>query len=445
MSTTVPASKDATLLVRMLTSNTLRSRVSRETRQLLIAALVALLALWVLARIRFPGQPASPNPIPIPSLLSQISAAPRFANLAGEIGELQRRLTAAWLTIPVAGTDDHTGADPRQITAMKLPNETAVLLLRSGDRLLNDADVLAVDRATGLAIVHVEGGAARVDVPRWTPAALEGPRYLMATVGTPAGVSLRPVLVGALHEIQSPAWPGAIWSVPEGTDLPASAFVFTTSGEIAGLVAREASGLVIIPWDIVVAEAMQVRDRGLVPAPDLRVEIRPLTPPLARATATTQGVVVAWVDPRGPMAKQIAVGDVIQSLNAQTIAQVRDWEVATSRLSAGPLTIGVRRQGKSSTVNVTLPAADTSAASTSSLGLRMRDIPGVGASVLRIDPRSAANAARLQEGDIITLAGETTAPTAAQIGNAFRSARTGEAIMLAITRGRTHLVVGLVK
>ena len=444
MSTTVPASKDATLLARMLTSNTQRGRVSRETRQLLIAALVALLALWVLARIRFPGQPASPNPIPIPSLLSQIAAAPRFANLAGEIGELQRRLTATWLTIPVRGTDDNTGEDPRQITAMKLSNDTAVLLRRGGARLVNDQDVLAVDRVTGLAIVHVEGGAARVDVPRWTPSALDGPRYLMATVGTLAGVSLRPVLVGALHEIQSPAWPGPIWSVPEGTDLPASAFVFTTSGEIAGLVAREAPGLAIVPWDIVVDEATQVRDRGRVPAPDLRVEVRPLTPALSRATATTQGVVVAWVDPRSPLARQIAVGDVIQSLNAQSISHVRDWEVASSRLAAGPLTIGVRRQGKPTTVNMNLAAAGTSAAATS-LGLRMRDLPGIGASVLRIDPRSAATAARLQEGDIITLAGDITAPTAAQISDAFRSARTGEAIMLAITRGRTHLVVGLVK
>jgi len=108
------------------------------------------------------------------------------------------------------------------------------------------------------------------------------------------------------------------------------------------------------------------------------------------------------------------------------------------------LTIGVRRQGKPSTVHVNLPDASISAAATS-LGLQMRNIPGIGASVLRIDPHSAANAARLQEGDIITLAGDITAPTAAQIGDAFRSARTGEAIMLAITRGRTHLVVGLVK
>ena len=75
----------------MSTSNTLRSRVSRETRQLLIAALIALLALWVLARIRFPGQPVNPNPIP--SLLSQLSSVPRFANLAGRIAPHPKRGT----------------------------------------------------------------------------------------------------------------------------------------------------------------------------------------------------------------------------------------------------------------------------------------------------------------------------------------------------------------
>jgi PDZ domain-containing protein len=426
----------------MLTSTTLRPRVSRETRQLLLAALIALLALWVLARIRFPGQPPSPNPIP--SLLPQLSVAPRFANLAGEIAELQRRFGTAWLAIPVSATDSTIENGARHLTAMRLSNDTAVMLLRSGDRMQNDHDLFATDRVTGLAIVRADETPSRAEIARWMPPGLDGPRYLMATIGTPAGVSLRPVLVGALHEIESPAWPGPIWSVPEGTDLAASAFVFTTSGEIAGLVAREPPGLAIIPWDIVLAEATRILERGRAPALDLGVEVRPLTPALTQATGAARGVVVAWVDPRGPMARQIAVGDVVQSINAQAITHVRDWEVTTGRLTAGNATFGVRRRGKSMEIGVTLAAAGTSTV-TVSLGLRMRDVPGVGTTILRIDPRSAANAARLQEGDIITLAGDITAPTAAQIGDAFRSARTGEAIMLAITRGRTHLVVGLVK
>jgi PDZ domain len=428
----------------MSTSNTLRSRVSRETRQLLIAALVALLALWVLARIRFPGQPVSPNPIP--SLLSQLSSVPRFANLAGEIAELQSRLANSWLAIPVAAADDTAEDGPRRVTAMRLRDDRAIVLLRSGDRPPNDADVVAADRVTGLAVIRAESEATPAGIPPWKPQSLDDPRYLMATVGTSTGVSLRPVLVGSLVEVRSSAWPGPIWAVPEGTDLAASAFVFTTSGEIAGLVVREPVGLAIVPWDIVVTEASHILNLERTSAIDLRVEVRPLTSALTRATGAAQGVVVAWVDSRGPMAKRLAVGDVIEALNAQPILHTRDWEVASSRLHAGDATLRVRRQGKTLDLAVNLPAAaPSSTAAATALGLTMRTMPGAGTTILRVEPGSAASLARLQQGDLITLAGNITAPTAAQIGGAFRSAQSGEAIMLAITRGRTHLVVGLVK
>ena len=424
------------------TSNTLRSRVSRETRQLLIAALVALLALWVLARIRFPGQPVSPNPIP--SLLSQLSSVPRFANLASEIAELQSRLANSWIAISVSAADDTAEDGPRRVTAMRMGRDQAIVLLRTGDRLPNDADIIASDRVTGLSVIRTESESAPAGSPPWMPQSLDDPRYLMATVTTSTGVSLRPVLVGSLLEVRSPAWPGPIWAVPEGTDLSASSFVFTTSGEIAGLVVREPIGLAIVPWDILVAEANRVLNLERTSAVDLRTEVRPLTAALLRATGATQGVVVAWVDSRGPLAKRLAVGDVIEALNGQPILHTRDWQVASSRLRAGDATLRVRRQRKILDLTVNLPVADLSAAATS-LGLRMRSVPGVGTTILRIEPRSAASLARLQEGDLITLAGPITAPTPAQIGDVFRSARTGEAIMLAITRGRTHLVVGLVK
>ena len=194
----------------MPTSNTLRSRVSRETRQLLIAALVALVALWVLARIRFPGQTPSSN-IPIPSLLSQLSAAPRFANLAGEIAELQARLANSWMAIPVSGTDESVESGPTYLTAMRLENGAAVMLLRSSDRIANEKNIVATDRVTGLAVIRAPGGTPAVEISQWRPPSLNTPRYLMASVGTPAGVSLRPVLVGSLHESSSAAWPGPIW------------------------------------------------------------------------------------------------------------------------------------------------------------------------------------------------------------------------------------------
>ena len=425
----------------MSTPNAVGSRVSRETRQLLTAALIALVALWIFARIRFPGQPPTTNAIP--SLLSQF-AEPRFANLAGEIAELQTRIGSSWLPVPVSAGDEGTEGGSRNLTAMRLENDTAVTLLRAGDRLLNQVDLVASDPATGLAIVRAQGVSAAVDVPRWSAAALDSPRYLMATVGTPSGVSLRPALVGSLHETHSAAWPGAIWSVPDGTDLAPSSFVFTTAGELAGLVVREPIGLAIVPWETVLGEAGRIRNQAASQPADMGIEVGSMTPALARATGATAGVIVAWVDSRGPSARQVSVGDVIESLNAQPVSHIRDWEVASSRLSDGVATLGIRRRGKPMDVSVTLPAASDSSA-TGSLGLRMRDVRGVGTTVVRIDPRSAASNARLQEGDVITLAGDVKAPTASQIANAFRSAQTGDAIMLAVTRGRTHLVVGLVK
>jgi S1-C subfamily serine protease len=376
-------------------------------------------------------------------LLSQLSATPRFATLAGEIAELQGRLQGSWLTIPtLAG--DAIEAGTSRLTAMRLNVSQAVMLLRTGDRLPNQQDLVVTDPVTGLAVIRTNDASMPAGVPPWMPQALAAPRYLMATVGTPSGVSLRPVLVGSLHETRSPAWSGPIWSLPEGTDLSAASFVFTSSGEIAGLVVREPAGLAIVPWNVVVADASRMLADGRARPADLRIEVRPLTPELARASGASEGVVVAWVDSRGPAARRIGVGDVIQSINSQPLINMRDWEVVSSRLAAGEVTIRVRRRGKPMDLRLTVPAADAIAAR-DSLGLRMRNAPGVGATVVRIDPRSAASAAGLREGDVITLAGDITAPTASQVGNAFRSARVGDAIMLAITRGHEHLVVGLVK
>ena len=67
-----------------------RPRVSRETRLLLTAGLVAVAALWLLARIRFPERPVDPNPVP--SVLSQLASVPKFDGLAGEIAQHQESL-----------------------------------------------------------------------------------------------------------------------------------------------------------------------------------------------------------------------------------------------------------------------------------------------------------------------------------------------------------------
>jgi len=106
--------------------------------------------------------------------------------------------------------------------------------------------------------------------------------------------------------------------------------------------------------------------------------------------------------------------------------------------------LGVHRG--ESTIQVSVPVNATNVPSaTASLGLTMRNVPGVGAAIVDVSVPSAAAVARLKEGDVITRAGNVHAPTSAQVSRLFRAADTGEAILIAVTRGESHLVVGLVK
>jgi hypothetical protein len=64
-----------------------RSRISRDTRLLLLTACIAVAALWVLARLRFPERPVTANPIP--PLLTQLAPRASLEDLASEVAQLQ--------------------------------------------------------------------------------------------------------------------------------------------------------------------------------------------------------------------------------------------------------------------------------------------------------------------------------------------------------------------
>ena len=74
----------------METTSPYRPRGSRETRLLLAAGVMAVAALWLLARFRFPERPVTPNPVP--AVVSQLANGPKFDDLAGDIVQLQARL-----------------------------------------------------------------------------------------------------------------------------------------------------------------------------------------------------------------------------------------------------------------------------------------------------------------------------------------------------------------
>jgi serine protease DegQ len=220
-------------------------------------------------------------------------------------------------------------------------------------------------------------------------------------------------------------------------------FVFTSSGELAGLVMSHGGGLAIVPGATVLAEADRLL--GMVPSPPgaLGIEVQDLTPPVASVTGALAGVVVTWTDPGGPAKGQLTAGDVIEAVDGVALASRQAWDVRVARLEAGEtLALRVRRRGEPREVRLTA-AASVPRSDPRSLGLALRARAKIGVDVVRVEPGSAAERAGLTTGDVITLVGDLPAPTPAQVMRSFAAVGQGQRVLVAVTRGGAHFVTTL--
>lgn len=425
----------------MDTSGPYRPRVSRETRLLLTAGVLAVAALWLLARIRFPERPVTPNPVP--AVLSQLASGPKYDDLAGEIAQLQTRVQPSLLALDVPSAAPGSLQTARRTAAIRLRDDLVVTWVPPGAarERWNDATILAHDAASGLAVARVPMAAPTSPPVPWMPRRLQQSRYLIASDVSAEGVSLRPVFVGSLDPIDSPLWSDSLWGVPGRTDLAPGSFLFTNSAELVGLVIADGGGIAIVPGATVLAEA----DRLLAMPPGfpgtIGIEVQDLTTTVASVTGASMGVVVTWVD-AGAAREQLMPGDVIEAVDGRELATRQHWDVRVARLSVGEsLTLRVRRRGEIR--EVALAATAPVAPSSRPLGLTLRMRPKVGAEVVRVERASAADRAGLTVGDVITLVAEVSAPTPAQVLRSFAAAGQGQRVIVAVTRGDAHFVTTL--
>ena len=410
-------------------AHTYRPRVSRETRLLLITALVATFALWVLARVRFPDRPPPPNPVQ--PFLTQLTPRPTFADLASEIAVLRPRLVPLLVSV----SPDTPG--------LRFRDDLAVVWLDPKHRAVTlEADlVVAHDPASGLALVRVAAGSAP-STAFWSPQS-GGPRYFVASETSPAGISLRPAYVASLAPVDSPRWPGQAWQMPLSADLASGSFLFTADAEIAGLVIDHGEGRALVPAETLFAEAGRLLGQPHSKRGYIGVEVQPLTPSLSKATGATRGVMVVWVDPRGPAADGLDVGDVIEAGNGAVFTTTDHWDAQIARLNIGQ-TFTVTARTASGTREVPLVVAAARPPDSTSLGLTLRAIQGVGVEVVRVDPGSSGDRSGLLAGDVITRVGSTDVPTPAELRQAFASPG-GLAPIVAYTRGTSRRVTALEK
>src|SRR5262245_26572455 len=420
-----------------------RPRLPRETRRLLLTAFVAVLTLWVLARVRFPERPAAPNPVP--PILDQLTGPPTFAELAARVGELRARLSDSLVTLVLVRDDTHAnvGGPVQRFVGLRIRDDLAVTVTPAA-RPAGAAPpgVVAEDRASGLMVVET-AMKTRPQLPIfWSPRDLQQPRYLLASSASPEDISLQPTFIGSLAPVETPQWAGSVWALPVDAAVSPGALLFTEQGELVGVVVRSDAGSVIVPARVLLASAERLLEAPPKAPAELGVDVETLTPRLAAATGAKAGVVVAWVDPAGIAAPLLRIGDVIEAIDDVAITNAEQWRVRATRIGAGDtLNLRVMRRGAPRVVQLLVRAP--SAENVAFLGLGMRRVARVGTEVTRVVHGSASEAAGIAVGDLITAIGNNSAPTPAQIASAFEATGSGKLGIVAVTRNGAHRVMAL--
>jgi len=420
------------------------NRVTRETRLLLGIIIISLAVLWALARLRFPERPSSPDPVG--PVLAQFAPVSPFDAIATAVTDLERTIKPSLTRVTFTARVSDPALPAVHRLAIGVTAEHAVAVLPSGERTFrSDPPVVAAAARAGLGVIRA-ASPPRIPSASWERTAAPSARFVIAAEGTAEGVSFRPVFIGAFMPVEDTRWPGVVWRLPASAALADGALLFSEQGQFAGAVVLRAGARTLVPAATLamVSRAMSDnagRARGVV-----GIAVQELTPLVADAVGAEQGVVVTWVDPKGPAAGVLQPLDVIDAVWGQALATREQWETTIEQLEAGGgIDVRVRRAGAPPIALTMIAAAAPARPSPAAFGAGLRARARIGSEVLRVEPGGAAAHAGLSVGDLITAIGTQAAPTPAQVLRTYAGASDDRPIAVAVTRGAAHLVLALEK
>ena len=314
-----------------------------------------------------------------------------------------------------------------------------------------EARVIGTDSRTDVALIKVDG---RNDFP-FVQLADKSPRIgdWVLAVGNPFGLG------GTVTEGIVSARGRDIGAGPNDDFIQIDAAVnrgnsggptFDMDGNVIGVntaIYSPSGGNVGIAFDIpaytVKAVVAQLKDHGDVTRGWIGVQIQPVTAEIADSLGlkNTQGALVADPQANSPAQKAgIKAGDVIVSVNGETVTDARDLARRIGAMAPGAtVKLGITRNGRGDTVTVTLgqlpgeraaragsEERETPGSEVPRLGLSLapaRD-GGEGVVVTQVDPDGTAGE-RFQTGDVILDVNGKAVSSPADVRRAVSDAQSG--------------------
>lgn len=223
------------------------TRVSRDTRLLILVIVVAVVVLFVLAQFRFPGAEVSLSTV-TPSGLDRLAAQSNYDALAAAVQTAVKGVEPSVIVFDLEGVPDGSKQpEQRRAQAIRLRDGLAVGLLPASFKVTGPAGganaplIRGTDpsRSVFLAVLTAENSPAR---SANAVADFAGYTYVAVVEPAKGGPTVAPVFIGRVDSQPDDRW-GADLLVPGGSaPLPVGSFVFLLDGRFVGLVVRMPSG-----------------------------------------------------------------------------------------------------------------------------------------------------------------------------------------------------------
>jgi len=356
-------------------------------------------------------------------------------------------------------TNDHVVDDATQIR------------VTLNDRRVFPAKVVGKDKLTDLAVIKID--ATSLPTITWGDSSKLSPGQTVLAFGSPFGYFQFSVTRGIVSAVNRPnpysddaRKPGGFIQTDaainpgnsggplvnaHGELVGINTFIITSNGSFAG------AGFAI-PSQIVHATSDQIIKHGKVEHGYLGININDVTPANAEffSLKTASGAIVAQVSPDSPASRGgLKQGDVVTQVNGQPVDNAGALQVAVSEMTPGtPLKLGVVREGKPMTLDLTVGQYHAKGEQASNEGESGGQKGKIGVAVANLDdqarqqfnvpdqvkgvvvqevkPGSPAEDAGLQPGDVIQEVNRKPATSASEFATAVHSSPADKDLLLLV-------------